>query len=236
MKISYNVEKLRQIIDDLCSLTGLAMDICDTDFNCIYGNTKENAKYCTYVQSCAAGHKMCIDCDALLHLRAKEKGEPFSHICHAGLCDTCVPFFKNGTIAGYIVIGRARNTSSLSEKTLSRLTGYGLCADELCRTYIAVPRFEERRIDSLIRILAHCLFENSVEFSDDSFIHTAAEYIEVNLASDLSVESLCRELYVSKNYLYRSFKEFYGKTVNEYIISRRIARAAEMLSLTSLNA
>lgn len=236
MGISYNSEKLRQIIDDLCSLTGLAMDIYDTDFNTVYGNTKENSRYCDYIHKSAIGQKMCIDCDALLQLRAKEKGGPFSHICHAGLCDTCVPFFKSGAVAGYIVIGRARSNLSLSEETLERLVGYGLDREELCKIYASVSPFEERRLESLIRILTHCLFENAVEFSDGSIISAASEYIDNNLSGDLSVGALCRKLHISKNYLYKSFREFYNKTVNEYITSRRIKRAAEMLSLSDLSA
>ena len=236
MEISYNGEKLRQIIDDLCALTGLAMDIFDTEFNCIYGNTKENAEYCNHVQQSAVGYKMCIDCDSLLHRRAKEMGGPFSHICHAGLCDTCVPFFKNGTVAGYIVIGRAKSNPTLSEETLAKLESQGLDREDLIRIYAATPLFEKRRLDSLIRIIAHCLFENAVDFQDGSFIRRASEYIDAHLSADLSLSALCRELHVSKNYLYKSFRNFYGKTVNDYVNSRRIKRAAEMLSLSDMSA
>lgn len=54
-------------------------------------------------------------------------------------------------------------------------------------------------------------------------------YIHKNLGSDLSLEVLAGKFFLSKYHLGYLFKKVTGFTVNEYIISRRIMKARELL-------
>ena len=119
VEIKYDIEKLKSIIDDLCSLTGLAMGIADTEFNYLYSNTKNNGVYCLSIQFTVKGKMACTDCDNRMLARTAEEKRPYEHICHAGLCDTGVPIIKNGIIVGYIVIGRVRMNTDLDEEPRS---------------------------------------------------------------------------------------------------------------------
>ena len=82
-----------------------------------------------------------------------------------------------------------------------------------------------------------CIFEGDgvMEIDYDEFINYATDYIENNIAEDLSVKNLCKTLHVSKNILYKKFEEFYGCTVNEYITKRRLQKAERMLRDTREN-
>ena len=46
---------------------------------------------------------------------------------------------------------------------------------------------------------------------------------------DFLLKELCRELYISKNLLYKKFRDFFGCTVNEYITSKKLERAKSLL-------
>jgi len=81
----------------------------------------------------------------------------------------------------------------------------------------------------LYDLLSDGLFEKAITFKPGTFIEAATQYIDEHLGSDLNINLLCRTLTVSKNYLYHSFHDAYGKTVNEYISDRRISRAQELL-------
>lgn len=54
-------------------------------------------------------------------------------------------------------------------------------------------------------------------------------YINAHLSEDLTVEHLARTFFISSSYLSSIFKSFTGYTVNQYIISKRILLASNLL-------
>lgn len=60
-------------------------------------------------------------------------------------------------------------------------------------------------------------------------IKQVIQYVHQNLSSDLSLDTLAGKFYISKYHLGYVFKKVTGFTVNEYIISRRIMKARELL-------
>lgn len=55
------------------------------------------------------------------------------------------------------------------------------------------------------------------------------DYVNYNLTQDLSLDHLTEKFYMSKTYLNNLFKLHTGSTVNQYIISSRIASAKKLL-------
>ncbi|MBR7098892.1 MAG: helix-turn-helix transcriptional regulator, partial [Clostridia bacterium] len=72
-----------------------------------------------------------------------------------------------------------------------------------------------------------------LEYSN-SDLERIVEYVDANLTEKLSVTSLCREFNLSKNALYSLFNVHMGKPVKEYVNSRRMARAEELLKDTDI--
>lgn len=60
-------------------------------------------------------------------------------------------------------------------------------------------------------------------------VRPVIQYIHKNLDSDLSLENLSKNFYMSKFYLGLLFKRATGLTINEYIINYRILMARELL-------
>jgi AraC family transcriptional regulator len=58
------------------------------------------------------------------------------------------------------------------------------------------------------------------------------EYIEENLDRDLSLEAMAREVDISSLYLPRAFKSAVGTSPHQYVLSRRIEKAKELLRNT----
>lgn len=236
MNIKYDIEKLKSIIDDLCMLTGLAMGIADTDFNYLYSNTKKNGVFCSAIQYTIEGKKGCYNCDFQMLERTREEQRPYGHICHAGLCDTGVPLLKGGVAVGYIIIGRVRMDEKLDEEAEKRLESYGLDMERVRRYYNGMTYLTAEQHKALVHLISRLVFENAIEIDYDDFILRATKYIDRNLRGDLSIKGLCSALFVSKNYLYNSFRSFYGTTVNEYIAERRMQEAKMLLAETSMSA
>ena len=68
----------------------------------------------------------------------------------------------------------------------------------------------------------------------EEFIIPAAKYIDAHIRSSITLTDLAEHIGISRSYLCRVFKQGTGLTVNQYIIERRLALAAELL-LTGLN-
>lgn len=63
-------------------------------------------------------------------------------------------------------------------------------------------------------------------------ITLAKEYLDKNFGSAITIESLAREVGISRSQLARRFHEHTGSTVGEYLTERRIAHACRFLSET----
>ena len=55
-------------------------------------------------------------------------------------------------------------------------------------------------------------------------------YININIASPITIEQLSKEFYLSESYICRIFKSATGTTINKYINARRISIAKSLLS------
>lgn len=64
---------------------------------------------------------------------------------------------------------------------------------------------------------------------NDKFLRSVKTYIREHLLSDLSVDQMAKDLYVSRSYLSTKFKNETGITLSSYIQERQIARAKDYL-------
>ena len=99
-------------------------------------------------------------------------------------------------------------------------------------------------IDSLAQMIAvHLAATHSSRSSRSAMPQTAAslpswkmrrlmEFIEANLDSDLSLERMAAEVDISALYLPRAFKSALGQSPHQYVLSRRIERAKDLLRST----
>ncbi len=230
MTISYNTERLKEIVDDICTLTGVAMSIVDNNFNRLYTNKNKQHSLCALVQSTLTGAENCKKCDSVMLGAAKEGRRPFSHICHAGLFDTSVPIIKNGITAGYILLGGIRAAEEPDGKTLEKLCSWGLDEELTKRKYNETVFLSEAERSSLLRLVTTILFEHAIEINHGELMNGITEHVENNLSGELSVEEICKTFFISKNRLYESFHSYFGMTPNEYVTERRIKKAKSLLN------
>lgn len=65
--------------------------------------------------------------------------------------------------------------------------------------------------------------------SNDIILRNIITYIEKNIASDLSVDRIAAVMNISRNRLFRTFREVMQKTPHEYIIEKRMETARRRL-------
>jgi two-component system, response regulator YesN len=75
-----------------------------------------------------------------------------------------------------------------------------------------------------------CSFLQKRQYSDTrSLVEQAIEYIERNLQHELSVSDCAKSVHLSPSYFSNLFKKEVGMTLAQYIISKRMEKAKEML-------
>jgi AraC family transcriptional regulator len=99
-------------------------------------------------------------------------------------------------------------------------------------------------IDSLAQMMAvHLASTHSSRASQSAMPHPPAslpswkmrrlmEFIEANLDGDLSLERMAGEVDISPLYLPRAFKSAFGQSPHQYVLTRRIERAKDLLRNT----
>ena len=227
MIVSYDIEKIKKIIDDLHLITGLSLGFMDNDFNYLYRRLSKNDSFCNMINSLPEGRKRCLCSDYDMTRRCKETMKPVSHVCHAGLVDTTVPIVKQGVLAGFIIIGRIRRKDS--DGVAERLSWLEVESEKIAAEYEKLFYFSSDQLDSLIDVISNIIFENSISIKQDNVADALAVYIEKHLCEDLSTGALCHALFVSKNKLYEAAHQRFGMTVNEYVTERRIEKAKRLL-------
>lgn len=58
-------------------------------------------------------------------------------------------------------------------------------------------------------------------------------YLDENFTSSISLDDLAQEFYISKFYMLREFKKAYGQSIVDYLISKRITHAKQLLRYTN---
>lgn len=66
-------------------------------------------------------------------------------------------------------------------------------------------------------------------------LNNAIKYINENIALDITIEDICKEINISKHYFCRQFKEHIGLTIMKYVLRTRITLAKIDLVKTKLS-
>ena len=231
MNIKYDIDKIKSIISDFANITGISVALLDTDFNYLEVYAYNKPDFCKRLQKSSEGYNLCYNSDAELFQKCMKEKKFVSHTCHAGLTDSMMPILKNGIISGYVLFGRVRE-GDFFDKVYPDIKWTGDSYDILKKDYMQVACFNKSQLESISNLCSKILFENAIEIEFEKPLQSALSYIEENLSGNLSVLEICKNCHVSKNTLYKNFKDVYGCTVNEYILDKKAETAKKMLLTT----
>lgn len=235
--IKYNSKRLNDVIKDFCLITNVSVEVLDSEFFSLASYSGANPAFCIKVQQNPCGHEKCICSDLTLLKRCRDSRRIEWHICHAGILDAAMPIIKSGNIIGYIVIGRTRVLDF--DEVYKRIEWMNEDYDTMEKYYAEIKEYNSSQIHSMFELagmmVSFILTNEIIDPELDAIAAQAAEYIDEHMKEKLSVEILCRELHVSKNFLYEKFRTNFNSTVNDYIISKRMHRASCFLKNTDLS-
>ena len=224
MKINYDIVKLNTIAQDLYELLHLSILITDYDGNKLVKCANPH-DFCSVLQSqreeiqCA-----CHESDAELMKECKNSGKACMRICHMNLCDIAIPITKNEVLAAYVLLGRIRG-EHCNKPNIEH-------TENLTELYYELPYFTDKEIESLKSLLSIILFSGAISLEESKALAEIKLYIEAHPNIDLSISALCKRFFISKNTLYKLFRDEYGCTVGDFISNCRLNVAKRKLEET----
>ena len=101
--------------------------------------------------------------------------------------------------------------------------------------YIRDMRINEKLGSLLTLLMEQSWHPESVTVSRKRMeLAAVREYLDEYFTEKIMLEELAEKFFINKFYLSKIFKETYGTTVNNYLISKRITRAKQLLRFTDM--
>lgn len=242
--LKYNLFALQKLMDGIAVLTRAFVTIYADDFHPLkpFGATQQqNTKniFCRNVKT--QYHAKCTQSDVNAFKNFPENENFYYYRCHCGFIEIACRFYSNNTVLGYLLIGPFRDPLT-EEKDVERINHlceeHGFNRDEMLRSYYQIEPFSEEVFLALKNICPPLFdyydMKNYISEKEDFFAITIEPFLQQNLSSDLSIETLCQNFFVSKKTLYKIFRTNVKLTPNEYIRNLRIEKALELLLSTDM--
>ncbi len=238
MILNYKPEKIEKLSSDFLIATGVKLAVYDLNFNLLNYKEQNDVKYCALIQENEAGGLACHRSDAALLEKCKTEGRTVMHICHAGLLDIGIPILYEKKIIAYLILGQIKTTESYSELQEKNF----FTADELIELkshFDELPVFGQDKIDSIlnvaIMVVKYILFENMLIPKYEPSFDRALSFINENIEKNLTISEISKATLIPKSSLYKMFHTHIGSTVSEYINSKRVKKASELLMNNELS-
>ena len=214
------------------------MSLHGTDFSEISAYPEEISPFCRLVQENPKAKMQCVYTDADAFERARHSGKIYIYRCRFGLCEAACPLYKNGVLSGYLMMGQVRDgLPGTDAAVISEALPYVSDRPELEKAVSSLPSVPREKMLALADIISLCADRLTDGFAPQNARDLAASavgYINRNIGKKLTVDIICSAFSCSRSTLMKCFRRDCGVTVNEYIVSRRIDIAKELLQYSEL--
>lgn len=233
-----DIKDIRTILRDLHLVSGFRVSLHGTDFSEISAYPEEISPFCRLVQNNPKAKMQCVYTDADAFERARHSGKIYIYRCRFGLCEAACPLYKNGVLSGYLMMGQVKDgLPGTDAVVISEALPYVSDRPELEKTVSSlssVPREKMLALADIISLCADRLTDGFAPQNARDLAASAVGYINRNIGKKLTVDIICSAFSCSRSTLMKCFRRDCGVTVNEYIVSRRIDIAKELLQYSEL--
>ncbi len=244
MGILYDSEKIKTALRDFYNATGVNICLIKEGFSEVTGISSivslpsgTATGYCEKVKENEKTRRGCVASDCNILKKCKQSKKMEMHICHAGLVDIAIPVMYGTKVLCYIIMGQMKKEADF-ETVKKNLRGVKNI-DELRRFYDELPLYDEEKIESIanlaVMLAKHLLYENMLKLGYNKNVENAIDYIDENLTSAITIDSLSKKTGVSKNVLYENFRSIFNCTINEYINDKRIEKSIHYLANSDMS-
>lgn len=238
MNISFDSEKLHDIMTHFYTLTKIRIVIFDDEFNKILSVPENDCSFCSAIKENPILRERCLICDKNARTECRSTSRMHTYTCHAGLTEAIAPLKMNNIILGYIMLGQIIDKYEKKKKKNDIIKYIGdYISRDLTAEYGKLTTKSKKQIEAASNIMEACscyLWANRlVTVNEDCLSVLISTYINKNLTADLSVDKLCSYFHLSRNKLYKVSHDNYGMGIAAYVRKLRVQNAAALLKAGS---
>lgn len=237
MPFIYEIDRLRDIIEQFHKLTGLTLSVYDLEFRSIIASPEALTPYCTMLWGNDTTKQKCHDSDIIACRRCTALRHSVTYTCHAGISETVIPILFHDSIYGFIIFGQyadAEKVYSSPKTVLEAAEKYAFPAEEMLARYDKLIKLTHAQIEGATKLLEMCTLkiymDQLIRSETSNMFFEITEYIHDHIGEELTVNSICDHFFISKNRLYTVFHENSNTTFMRYVIAKRVEKAKRMLA------
>lgn len=236
MTLKFNVEKLNELLKDFYILAKMRIVIFDDAFNEVIAYPNDPCPLCMLIRSYPQAREACRVSDISACRKSLSKGELYIYKCHAGLTEACAPIKVGDVVMGYMMFGQitdTRNRTLTAAAISEKCRKYGIDKEEISELAEKLGHRSDSTVKAAAKIMESCAcylwFSDLVSLAEESLAYKLDNHINSHIAEDLSVETLCIKLDISRSRLYELSRNRYGSGIAEHIRAKRIKYACKLL-------
>ena len=237
----YNIslEEVERVFRDFHNLTHFLIVLYDSERNTIMSYPNKMCRFCREVRTNKKLAAECIGCDERGFDICDKTRKPYIYECHLGAIEAIAPIYAGEMNAGYLMFGQIRpsDASRLMDSVRRINEEYGM---NLSREMVEeMTAAEDGFINSAVNMMTMCasyLYANElIRATPNILVYQLKDFIRSNLRSDLTLESICRQFYISRTKLYQLSREAFGMGISQYVRAERIREAKRLLRLGDMS-
>lgn len=234
----YNRNKLWELVKEFYNLVGLKVCLYDSNEDEILFYPEKLSPFCALLREDPEMDSRCRECDRKAFAECKKSRKQYFYTCHAGLLEYMSPILYSDKVIGYLVLGQIKTeTHSDFEKISDRLPADK--HDGLRKCFDSLSVIELNKLKSAMKILDACTgyeyLKGLMSVGENKIDAQISEYVDKNIKNDLSVACLCSAFRLSHSEVYSIFKNYFDSTPAEYVKSRRLGKACDLLEKTNMS-
>lgn len=230
MAISFDNNKLKDILVNFNNLTNIRFVIFDENFNRILAYPENSCDFCSAMKSTSAKSLCRADDKAACEICKKTK-DIYRYKCHAGLIEVVAPIKLNDVVIGYIMFGQICDKGCDRGKIFDYAKKFISDDEALDFAVKKIVSKNRRQVDAAAEIMNICacyLHASDIIRSDnESIIVPLTNYIAANISGNISVDDLCSLFSLSRCKLYEISHKYYGMSIAKYIRKKKVEVAID---------
>ena len=234
---TFNLIKLKSLLEDFYRLTKIRITVFDENFNELTAYPEQISPVCQLIRTDSQAAAACKRCDEQACMAAARQHKPFTYRCHAGLTESIAPLFMGSLPIGYLLFGHvfSYDTHGAGWQQIKKLCApYQIDRERLKAACYEQPLIAADFITSATHILQavayYLCLERMVSLHQQELPVRIDGYISNHFTEPVSVTGLCERFNIGKTRLYEIVRQNYGTGLAEHVRSLRIGKAKELLT------
>lgn len=237
MVSSFDLTKLRSLLQDFYNLTQIRITVFDDTFHELVSYPEQLPAFCQIIRSTETGRQKCRECDDNACRVAARRRSLYTYKCHAGLMESIAPIIMSNIVIGYLFFGHIFSYPGFEDgwAEISKCCSHYDCdMESLKSACFHHPFVPEAYISSSSHIMqavaSYLCMERLVSLRQQELPVQIDEYILAHFTEDIDAVSIAAHFQIGKTKIYEVAKESYGIGIAEYIRKLRIEKAKQLLS------